>query len=185
MGSAHFSHGGKLSYAGLKSAFTPLAGLGAGAGTGAGAGVGHGLHSAFSPHFSSLSALPGLHAADAALRSSFLQHHSAHPPPPPPPPHHHHHHHPGVTGADLLSATPAHLAYAGLGGLGIGSHLSGMLAPPYAFHPYRLPLGRLPSSPPSARTPDKNSDRSALTDSDQVSDGWEEGSSPRELKETD
>jgi hypothetical protein len=68
-----------------------------------------------------------------------------------------------------------------------------LAAPPYAFHPYRLPLSRFPpsahaaASPPrSARcTPDKNSDRSALTDSDQVSDGWEDGASPREIKEMD
>ncbi|XP_070195128.1 doublesex- and mab-3-related transcription factor A2-like [Littorina saxatilis] len=182
LSSGQFVPGSKLSYAGLKSAFTPLAGLGAASSS----AVGHGLHSAFSPHLSSLSTLPGLHAADA-IRSSFLQQHSAHHPSHPHhhqhPSHPHHHHHPA--GADLLTATPAHLAYAGLGGLGMGTHLPGMLAPPYAFHPYRLPLGRLPSSPPSARTPDKNSDRSVLTDSDQVSDGWEEGSSPRELKDAD
>ncbi|KAL8597859.1 hypothetical protein ACOMHN_061392 [Nucella lapillus] len=180
LSSAQLMPGGKLPYAGLKSAFTPLAGLGA--------GVGHGLHSAFSPHLGSLSALPGLHAADA-IRSSFLQH-STHPPPHPqahPHPHpHHHHHHPHPGSVDLLSASPAHLAaYAGLGGLGMGPTLPGMLAPPYAFHPYRLPMGRLASSPPSARTPDKNSDRSVLTDSDQVSDGWEDGSSPKEAKEAD
>lgn len=183
-----FGPGGKLTYAGLKSAFTPLSGM-SGLGT---AAVGNGLHSAFSPHLTSLSAaLPGLHAADA-LRSSFMQQHSVshHP-------HHqsshptHAHHHPVVSAADLLTASPAHLAYAGLGGLGLGVgmgggvSLPGMLAPPYAFHPYRLPLGRLSSSPPSARTPDKNSDRSALTDSDQVSDGWEEGASPREIKDAD
>lgn len=176
-----FGSASKLTYAGLKSAFTPLSAAAAAA------VGGNGLHSAFSPHLSSLSAaLPGLHTADA-LRSSLLQHHTTgqflpHAT--------HHpsvlHHYPGLASAtDLLSATPTHLAYAGFGSLGLGPTLPGMMTPPYAFHPYRLPLGRLSSTPPSARTPDKNSDRSVVTDSDQVSDGWEEGSSPREMKETD
>ena len=188
---ASFAHSGKLPYAGLKSAFTPLGGVTGGSGHG-------GLHSAFSPHLHQLTALPGLHAADV-IRSSFLQqqqqqHSSSHPPPPHPGGHHHHHHHHqhpphglgGPPGAELLTSAHHPLAaYTGLGGLAMAPSLPAMLAPPLAFHPYRLPLSRRALSPPSTRTPDKNSERSVLTDSDQVSDGWEEGSSPKELKESD
>ncbi|PVD23554.1 hypothetical protein C0Q70_16826 [Pomacea canaliculata] len=128
---------------GAEVGFTPLSAAAAAA------VGGNGLHSAFSPHLSSLSAaLPGLHTADA-LRSSLLQHHTtgqflphaAHHPSVL-------HHYPGLASAtDLLSATPTHLAYAGFGSLGLGPTLPGMLTPPYAFHPYRLPLGRLSSTP--------------------------------------
>ncbi|XP_005096932.1 doublesex and mab-3 related transcription factor 3, truncated [Aplysia californica] len=142
----------KLTYGSIKSAFTPLP-----------TGHAHGLHSAFTNH------LPHFHstaAAEAALRNPFLAQGHGH--------------------TDLLPPPPHFAAYAGLGmGLGMGglsaSSYPGVLASPFSFHPYRLNF-RGGTSPTRARTPDKNSDKSALTDSDHISDSWDESSSPRDSK---
>ncbi|XP_067661135.1 doublesex and mab-3 related transcription factor 3, truncated-like [Haliotis asinina] len=133
----------KLSYAGIKSAFTPLPPTSA-----------HppGIHSAFSPHMSPFSA--------EALRSPLFAHHSR--------------------ASDIIPAP--HFSYAGLGGMH-GTNLPGMMGSPFSFHPYRLAPPDI--TPPAIRTPDKNSDKSGLTDSDQISDGWDESSSPRDSKDID
>ena len=139
----------------IKSAFTPLS---------AAAGVtAHGLHSAFASH------LPHFHPAEAALRNPFFAQG-------------------GPGSSDLQLPTTPHLAYAGLGmGLGV-SALSGpsypsMFGSPFSFHPYRLNFRT--SVSPRVRTPDKNSDKSALTDSDHISDSWDEAGSPRDGKTVD
>ncbi|CAL1533511.1 unnamed protein product [Lymnaea stagnalis] len=120
------------------------------------------LHSAFTNH------LPHFHpAAEAALRNPFFPQ--------------------GHAPTDILP--PAHhFAYAGLGmGLGVGglsaSSYPGMFTSPFSFHPYRFNFRG--ASSPRTRTPDKNSDKSALTDSDHISDSWDEGSSPRDNKASD
>ncbi|GFO05012.1 doublesex-and mab-3-related transcription factor a2 [Plakobranchus ocellatus] len=123
----------------------------------------HGLHSAFTSH------LPHFHHADAALRNPFFAQNG-----------------PGPT--DLQLPTAHHLAYAGLGmGLGVsplsGPSYPGMFASPFSFHPYRFHFRS--SVSPRVRTPDKNSDKSALTDSDHISDSWDEAGSPRDNKAVD
>ncbi|GFS21101.1 doublesex- and mab-3-related transcription factor 3 [Elysia marginata] len=139
----------------LKSAFTPLS-----AAAGAAA---HGLHAAFTSH------LPSFHPAEAALRNPFFAPSG-----------------PGST--DLQLPSNPHLAYAGLGmGLGVsafsGSSYPSLFGSPFSFHPYRLNFRT--SVSPRVRTPDKNSDKSALTDSDHISDSWDETGSPRDGKTVD
>ena len=139
----------------LKSAFTPLS-----AAAGAAA---QGLHAAFTSH------LPHFHPAEAALRNSFFAQTG-----------------PGST--DFQLPTAPHLAYAGLGmGLGVsalaGPSYPSMFGSPFSFHPYRLNFRT--SVSPRVRTPDKNSDKSALTDSDHISDSWDEAGSPRDGKAVD
>ncbi|RUS75257.1 hypothetical protein EGW08_016972 [Elysia chlorotica] len=139
----------------LKSAFTPLS-----AAAGAAA---QGLHAAFTSH------LPHFHPAEAALRNSFFAQG-------------------GAGSTDLQLPTAPHLAYAGLGmGLGVsalaGPSYPSMFGSPFSFHPYRLNFRT--SVSPRVRTPDKNSDKSALTDSDHISDSWDEAGSPRDGKTVD
>ncbi|KAK6180112.1 hypothetical protein SNE40_012320 [Patella caerulea] len=134
----HLNGTNKLSYGGLKSAFTPLP-------------PPSGLHSAFSPQMSPF--------PPEALRAPFF-------------------HHPSRASHDFM--TSPHLAYAGLGSLPATS-LPSMLTSPFSFTPYRFaPTGL---SLPKSRTPDKNSDKSGHTDSDHISDSWEDGSSPRDPKD--
>ncbi|XP_059151585.1 doublesex and mab-3 related transcription factor 3, truncated-like [Physella acuta] len=122
--------------------------------------LGPGLHSAFTHQ------LPHFHpAAEAALRNPFFPQGHAHP--------------------DILPSAH-HFAYAGLG-MGLGGlptpSYPGVFASPFTFHPYRFNFRG--SASPRTRTPDKNSDKSALTDSDHISDSWDEGSSPRDNKPVD
>ncbi|KAH9504602.1 Doublesex- and mab-3- transcription factor 3 [Bulinus truncatus] len=126
------------------------------------AGPNSALHSAFTSH------LPHFHpAAEATFRNPFFPQ--------------------GHGPADIISPTHP-FAYAGLGMGLVGGGLSGSSYPgvftsPFSFHPYRLNFRR--STSPRTRTPDKNSDKSALTDSDHISDSWDEGSSPRDSKPLD
>ncbi|CAG5128709.1 unnamed protein product [Candidula unifasciata] len=120
-----------------------------------------GLHSAFT---SQLSQFHPAAAAEAALRNTFFPQGHVH--------------------AEILPQAP-HFAYASLGmGLGISSlptsPYPGVFASPFSFHPYRFNMQG--SASPCTHTPDKNSDKSALTDSDHISDSWDEGNSPRESK---
>lgn len=123
-----------------------------------------GIHSAFTNHFSHFNPAS---MAESALRNPFFPH--------------------GHSSADILTQT-SHFPYASLGmGIGVGgltaSTYPGVFASPFSFHPYRLSFRR--SASPHTRTPDKNSDKSALTDSDHISDSWDEGNSPRDNKTVD
>ncbi|CAG5129182.1 unnamed protein product [Candidula unifasciata] len=123
-----------------------------------------GIHSAFTNHFPHFNPAS---ISETALRNPFFPH--------------------GPTSTDILAQSP-HFPYASLGmGIGVGglpaSTYPGVFASPFSFHPYRLSFRR--STSPHARTPDKNSDKSALTDSDHISDSWDEGSSPRDNKAVD
>ncbi|KAK0039781.1 doublesex and mab-3 related transcription factor 3 truncated [Biomphalaria pfeifferi] len=126
------------------------------------AGPNSALHSAFTSH------LPHFHpAADAAFRNPFFSQGHGH--------------------TDILPPTHP-FAYAGLGMGLVGGGLSvpsypGVFTSPFSFHPYRLNFRG--STSPRTRTPDKNSDKSAMTDSDHISDSWDEGSSPRDAKPLD
>ncbi|XP_041357684.1 doublesex and mab-3 related transcription factor 3, truncated-like [Gigantopelta aegis] len=133
----------KLSYGGLKSAFTPLPPP----------PISQGLHSAFTPHLSSFPA--------DGLRGPIFPHHSR--------------------TSDLIGLGH-HFPYNGFAGISPAG-LSGMMASPFSFQPYRLFPDMVPAS--ARRTPDKNSEKSGLTDSDHVSDSWDEGSSPKDVKEGD
>lgn len=124
-------------------------------------GTAPGLHSAFT---NQLSQFHPAAAAEAALRNTFFPQGHVH--------------------AEILPQGP-HFAYASLGmGLGIGglpaSSYPGVFASPFSFHPYRFNIQGHTS--PCTHTQDKNSEKSALTDSDLISDSWEEGNSPRDSK---
>ena len=133
----------KLSYGGLKSAFTPLPPP----------PISQGLHSAFTPHLTSF--------PSDSLRGPIFSHQPR--------------------SSDLIGLGH-HFPYNGFGGLSPAG-ISSMMASPFSFQPYRLMPDMGPA--PARRTPDKNSEKSGLTDSDHVSDSWDEGSSPKDVKEGD
>lgn len=122
------------------------------------------LHSAFTNH---LSHFHPAATAEVALRHNFFpQGHTPH--------------------ADILSPA-SHFSYSGLGmGLrvgGLSASYPGVFGSSFSFHPYRFNFRH--STSPCVRTPDKNSDKSALTDSDHISDAWDDGNSSRESKTLD
>ena len=136
----------KLTFGGLKSAFTPLSPLAAF----------NGLHSAFRPHVSTLT--PNI------FRHQFLSHHpqqqqqqqqqqQAH------------------SAGDILTS-PSQIAYQNLSTIPTSS-LSGIVASPFSLHSYRtLTIENTALS----KMPEKNSDKQNLTESDRLLNKWEDNS---------
>ncbi|CAE1165466.1 DMRT4_5 [Acanthosepion pharaonis] len=136
----------KLTFGGLKSAFTPLSPLAAF----------NGLHSAFRPHVSTFP--PNI------FRGQFLSHH-------------HHHQQQQQQQQQIHSAgdiltSPSQIAYQNLSTIPTSS-LSGIVASPFSLHSYRtLTIENTAIS----KMADKNSNKQNLTESDRISNKWENNS---------